>query len=325
MWEQLLVSILLEKAGFHLENNYEETLNQYFLQNTENEFLLELEYISSDLEKSFNTLKKDCVGDVKKYNRHKFASIICQELEKVYDYTPLKEFVPCAYKLWKILPICQYEPPLLDLCYFSKLPDEKNIVRADTTYREMFRYYSEGFDRKSADVSDMSLQKYVSLNAGTVEPDFDRAEMLLGFKLNQSVRNFYSRAFAQKINGNVTIPEEGFTISIGNQRFDKWFNFNGIEGGTEIQLFPCTSRKSSPRFIRDHFYTWTGGHDFGERVLIGKFYTEIGSILIVINNQTEGVEWVDCGYGHYAKYEKNPNGILAEHIEQFLKKIDKLT
>lgn len=38
-------------------------------------------------------------------------------------------------------------------------------------------------------------------------------------------------------------------------------------------------------------------------------------------NQTNAVEWVDCGYGHFKKYEKNPNGIPAENLEQFLQKI----
>ncbi|MDE6621521.1 MAG: hypothetical protein K2K74_13770, partial [Lachnospiraceae bacterium] len=59
-------------------------------------------------------------------------------------------------------------------------------------------------------------------------------------------------------------------------------------------------------------------NDFGERVFIGDFYTGIGAISIVINNQTNMVEWVvDCGYGHYEKNEKNPHGVLADNIDQF--------
>lgn len=66
---------------------------------------------------------------------------------------------------------------------------------------------------------------------------------------------------------------------------------------------------------------WTGGNDFGQRVYIGELHTNIGSITIVINNQTGAVEWVDCEYGHYEKYEKNPHGILAENMDEFLWKL----
>ena len=90
---------------------------------------------------------------------------------------------------------------------------------------------------------------------------------------------------------------------------------------TEIRLLPCTGRKSSARYIREHFYSWTGENDFGQRVYIGEFHTNIGSITIVINNQTGAVEWVDCEYGHYGKYEKNPHGILPESMDEFLRKL----
>ena len=36
------------------------------------------------------------------------------------------------------------------------------------------------------------------------------------------------------------------------------------------------------------------------------------------------MEWVDCEYCQYEKYEKNPNGILAQNIDQFLIKLMKL-
>ena len=322
MWEHLLASLLLEASGFHLENNYEETLNQYFVQNPEDEFLLELEYFSSDLEKSLNMLKRNFAYYPNKYDGHKFASIICKQLEEIYENTTLKEFVPCAYRLWQILPMDRRgKAPLSDLCYFTKSPAKKDLVRADATYREMFRYYSDNLDDKSVEEADVSIQEFVSIESGSIEPDFEKAEILLGFRLNKSARDFYSKVFAKKIEGEVIIPEEGYTIPIGNERFDTWFQSNSIKGRIKIQLFPCTDLKSSARFIRDHFYMWTGGNNFGERIFIGDFSTGIGQITIVINNQTNAVEWIDCGYGNYVKYDKNPNGILAGNIDQFLLKL----
>lgn len=51
MWEELLITVLLEASGFQLEKSFEDTLNEYFLEDPEDEFLLELEFISADLKK----------------------------------------------------------------------------------------------------------------------------------------------------------------------------------------------------------------------------------------------------------------------------------
>lgn len=56
-------------------------------------------------------------------------------------------------------------------------------------------------------------------------------------------------------------------------------------------------------------------------MLIGELFTGIGEISIVINNRTGAVEWVDCEYGQYEEYEKNPHGVLADHMDSFLQKL----
>jgi hypothetical protein len=50
------------------------------------------------------------------------------------------------------------------------------------------------------------------------------------------------------------------------------------------------------------------------------FYFNIGEILILFNNDTGKIEWIDCGYGYFDIYEENPNGILANSIQEFLEK-----
>ena len=37
-------------------------------------------------------------------------------------------------------------------------------------------------------------------------------------------------------------------------------------------------------------------------------------------NDTGKIEWIDCGYGYFDIYEENPNGILANSIQEFLEK-----
>lgn len=317
VWEDLRVTILLELSGFHLERNFEDTLNQYFIENPEDELLLELEFISADLNKARGVLNSGINRGIVHYDMEKSDAMLYKRLEELYNNTSLEEFAPCASKL------CQMIGG--DLSYADEAFAKKDMARADAIYREMFRYHTEECDKESHSEivckTKINIQEYVSASQDNVKPDFEKAEMFLGFRLNESVKNFYSRVYAKAVDGTVVIPEKDFTVPIGNKRFDAWFRSNGIKGRTDIRLFPCTNEKTSARFIRDRFYSWTGGNDFGQRVYIGEFFANIGQITIVINNQTGAVEWVDCEYGHYEKYEKNPHGILAENMYEFLQKI----
>lgn len=298
MWEQLYCALLLEKAGFEASRSYEDTLNEYFLENPEDEFLLELEFTSTDKNRSLHMLRTKCEID---FRINQIAPILCELLQKVRERSGAEEFETCLDRLWQILPLAV----------------KKDLERADDIYRKMFQDYLDSFDRT------IPMGEFVLACPGSVAPDFQKAETLLGFSLHESVRNFYSRAFAKKVEGQVNIPARGSTLPIGNARFnsfDTWFSFNKIKGKTEFRLFPCDSAKGSARFIRDSFTEWTGGNDFGERVLIGELFTVIGAISLVINNQTGAVEWVDCEYGQYENFEENPHGILADSTDSFLRK-----
>lgn len=295
MWEQLYSALLLEKAGFEASRSYEDILNEYFLENPEDEFLLELEFSSTDKNKSLHMLRTKCEID---FGINQIAPILCELLQKVRDRSGAEEFASCLDQLWQLLPLAV----------------KKNLERADGIYREMFQDYLDSFDRM------VPMGEFVAACPGSVAPDFQKAETQLGFPLHESVRNFYSRAYAKKVEGQVNIPAKGFTLPIGNERFDAWFSFNKIKGKAEFRLFPCDSAKGSARFIRASFTDWTGGNDFGERALIGDLFTGIGVISLVINNQTGAVEWVDCEYGQYDIFEENPHGILADDTDSFLRK-----
>ncbi|WP_154694847.1 hypothetical protein [Clostridium botulinum] len=44
----------------------------------------------------------------------------------------------------------------------------------------------------------------------------------------------------------------------------------------------------------------------------------------MINNDSGKVEWIDCGYGYFDIYEENPNGVVANSLQEFLDKcVDK--
>ena len=101
-WEQLYSALLLEKAGFEAARSYEDTLNEYFLENPEDEFLLELEFTSSDQNKSLHMLRTKCETD---FRINQIAPTLCELLQKVRDSSALEEFEPCLDRLWQLLPL----------------------------------------------------------------------------------------------------------------------------------------------------------------------------------------------------------------------------
>lgn len=162
-----------------------------------------------------------------------------------------------------------------------------------------------------------SIKNLLTTPKDTLKIEWSEIENKIGFKLNDNLKDFYSRIICKSVKGIVDFSEEKFIKPTGNNRNDTWFSFNECEGNVEFKLYPLSSLKNVAEYIERAFNVWTGGNDFGHRAMIGEFYFNIGQILILLNNDTGKVEWIDCGYGYFDTYEENPNGILADNIQEF--------
>lgn len=150
--------------------------------------------------------------------------------------------------------------------------------------------------------------------------DWKKIETEVSFPIHQDLKDFYS-SYRGNIKGIVNFVEAVFFEKTGNKKFDTWISFNRCEGNTKYELYSVKSSENAVKEILWAFEEWTGGNDFGHRAMIGQFDTNIGELLILFNNDTGKIEWIDCGYGYFDNYEDNPNGILANNIQDFLKKI----
>ncbi len=167
----------------------------------------------------------------------------------------------------------------------------------------------------------MKMSTFLEKTRENVNIDWNEVENYLGFKLHDNVKVFFSRTLSEDgIQGVVNFCEKDFIEQTGDVRNDKWLSFNHCEGKVEFELELLTISENAKFEIEDAFNRWTGGNDFGPRVMIGQFYFNIGEILILINNDTGKIEWMDCGYGYFDIYEANPHGILANDIQEFLGK-----
>lgn len=170
----------------------------------------------------------------------------------------------------------------------------------------------------------ITLSDFVKTATDTIKIDWQKAEETIGFSLHSDLKKFYSRLLCgeQKIiSGDFLLNESDFIKPTGNERFDKWYSFNECEGELPYELYPVKELENAHIEIEVAFTYWTGGNNFGHRACIGSIYTNMGDFLILFNNDTGNIEWIDCGYGHFDVYEENPNGIIANNIEELLMKL----
>ena len=167
----------------------------------------------------------------------------------------------------------------------------------------------------------MNLVEFLDTKAGSAQFDFGAIEAELGFQLHEGLKSFYSRAYERIIRGEIKFKEADFIEPTGNKKFDTWFSFNHIKGEIEMKLDVIKSQETAVARVVGAYKEWMGGNDFGQRFLIGNLYTKIGSILILFNNETGKVEWMDCEYGYFTVYEQNPNGIIANTMDEFIEKL----
>ncbi|WP_438498108.1 hypothetical protein [Paenibacillus sp. IHBB 3054] len=163
----------------------------------------------------------------------------------------------------------------------------------------------------------MNLTNLSKKERGSLAIDFTEAEQKVGFPLCEGIKSLYTRSFGE-MDSSVLNLREKVHIKPQGTRWDTWFSFNNCEGNCEVMLSMPGSEKELTDFIAYGFHEWTGGNDFGKRMMIGSLFVNIGDICILLNNDTGKIEWIDCGYGYFDTYDENPNGVLADSIEEFL-------
>ncbi len=168
----------------------------------------------------------------------------------------------------------------------------------------------------------MKLCEFLKIEAGTMQIDWENVEKHMGFAIHKDLKDFYSRNTGKNIEGTVNFVQKKFIEKTGNKRNDTWFSFNRCEGTVHYKLNLLSAKHKTFADAVDYvFSVWTGGNDFGHRAFLGTLSVKMGEITILFNNDTGKIEWVDFGYGYFDVYEENPNGILANSMQEFFNKL----
>ncbi len=170
----------------------------------------------------------------------------------------------------------------------------------------------------------MKINEFISTANNSIKVDFLKIEEQLGFELHQNIKDFYSRANLKINKFEIKFKKSLFTET-DNKKFDKWLIKGKLNDYRVIINLPLLPKKSESHydFINSCFNKWTGGNDFGKRINIGEITTNMGQILILINNDNGNIEWLDCEYGYFDIYEENPHGIFSNTTQEFLEKLHK--
>ena len=98
--EELIVEAFLCQIGCSNTENFESVLNRLFLEDSANEFLLDLEQREyKDAILHLNSLIDTCTFD-----KDLFGKILMEKLRFLYSDMELAEFANKMYELWNLLP-----------------------------------------------------------------------------------------------------------------------------------------------------------------------------------------------------------------------------
>lgn len=163
------------------------------------------------------------------------------------------------------------------------------------------------------DYEKSDLKKFSETPAYTLDIDWNSIEKNIGFKLNENIKNFFSRMTGKQIDFYVQIDFSDFVQTSENSgQYSNWLDEHS--GIICASIDPLFSLENMEKIIKYRFET--GGES--NRIHIGNFNLDIGDVSILINNTNGNIEWCDFGYGYFEAYEENPFAVMSADVQEFL-------
>ncbi|MEE0060892.1 MAG: hypothetical protein UE295_08700 [Acutalibacteraceae bacterium] len=147
--EELLAYALLIYAGFDVEEKYQSKLDELFLANPTDDFLLELEAKSGNIKESIiyismNLNTKFKCGNSYNLNYDIFGKALMDSLKPFYKNTELILFAEKGWYLWNSLPDVLWQTePFWSLCYADDPLSHGDEAKCREFYENMFNYYDD--------------------------------------------------------------------------------------------------------------------------------------------------------------------------------------
>ena len=144
MVEILLSYAILLYVGLVSEAEYKENLDAHFLKYPDDDFLLELEWKTLDIEGTIKNIFDYCLENNVNYDT--FGSFLISKLEEIYyqDDMDIRFFGSKMYSIWGVLPSeIESKEPFWTLCYADDPLSWGDEGQTRELYQKMFQYYKE--------------------------------------------------------------------------------------------------------------------------------------------------------------------------------------
>lgn len=142
MTEILLLCSVLLKVGLMSHKAYTDTLDALFLEMPENDLLLDLEFITSDIDKTISEINIYCSEhDI---NFAVFGQFLMKDLKKAYFESGMDiiDFADKVYSIWKLLPSSiQMVEPFWTMSYGDDPLSWGDLEQTKKLYEMMFQFY----------------------------------------------------------------------------------------------------------------------------------------------------------------------------------------
>ena len=141
--EYLFAKSYLHFLKFKGFEDYHNILKEFFKDNLQNEFYLELEKISNDSTETFNFFNNYFKNNEESFDEEKFEAALMSGIRKEYNETDnITEFGSKCHDLWEVLPErLSNQEPFLTLRYFEGYLDT-NEAKAREIMGKMLSDYN---------------------------------------------------------------------------------------------------------------------------------------------------------------------------------------
>lgn len=144
--EELYAELLLWGAGFDSGERYNVLLDIKFMGEPDNDILLELECLSSNLLDGLGRFMRYWEYECSQFSSDLFGARLFSGLKEIYDANTFKisDFGTQCYKLWQMLPrsVNQLDP-FFALCYADDPLSWGDEKQTRDIYESAFSFYDE--------------------------------------------------------------------------------------------------------------------------------------------------------------------------------------
>ncbi len=139
--EKLLAYAILLHNDFEIDEEYQNLLDNMFINNPKDDILLDLEFLASDIHQTVYYIRKNI--DYNNFDKNIFGKFLMKKLKEYYNIMNIKTFSVKMYGVWLDIPeLFQDDEPFYTLYYADDTLSWQDEKQTKELFDKMFNYYN---------------------------------------------------------------------------------------------------------------------------------------------------------------------------------------